>query len=179
MKWEGGRTVNTERKHHQNLEDSQERMFSTTQKSRLLKATKDNRPNVNNRNIYDAVSAGTGQILLIVLDLLNLFCLLTEPLLSQRALKLVLTFIEGIFELLEGLRERERRFIFLHQFIQVYPWQQIWKWEEKIKKKKKRRHFRVASVKKKARVEMQLNLNNIQRKHVSFTNATQWVSKCV
>lgn len=109
---------------------------STMQKSRLVKATKDNRPNVNNRNIYDAVSAGTGQILLIVLDLLDLFCLLTEPLLSQRALKLVLTFIEGIFELLEGLRERERRFIFLHQFIQVYPWQQIWKWGEKIKKKK-------------------------------------------
>lgn len=27
MKWEGGHTVNTERKHHQNLEDSQERML--------------------------------------------------------------------------------------------------------------------------------------------------------
>lgn len=37
------------------------------------------------------------------------------------ALKSVLTFVKGIFELLKRFRERKRRFIFLHQFIQVYP----------------------------------------------------------
>lgn len=43
------------------------------------------------------------------------------------ALKFELTFVEGVFELLERFRERKRRFIFLHQFIQVNPGQQIWK----------------------------------------------------
>lgn len=36
-----------------------------------------------------------------------------------------LTFIEGIFKLLKRFREDEGRFVFLHQFIQVYSWQQI------------------------------------------------------